>query len=443
MRFKNITIKDFRNISRANVSFGKINVLTGRNSSGKSNFLLAIAHALSRSRDYSNTFSSNVVSLGQGKDSSTIMSTLVNIPLRISRVGDDEFISIKPTEYIFEKIIGKSSLSKKHSLKFNGKYYYSKDHEVKLSNVLKEGVIHSDKIPHKTISEVVYEQEFDNDQKEDVEPAERSSFRENQDKFLYQFDQLQDGVAFWTQDPDAIYKYVIAKSDEPATYEQLTLRLKQSVDQPRYVSFNESKFVLLLADLQKSVRFNKYNDDLKLFTQGIVSEMNVVTRGTSKGRIIVESPNGPKDIWTISYGTAILVFFVTLMHWLDLPSNQRSYKTPSVMIVDEVDSKIHPALMREFIEVLRIVSNKIQLFLSSHSPYFVDMFEKSELYFLKDSSSMRGQVAVSINKCNIYDYDSIIKKLPPEKQKIFLDKTNSELFVDGLIEGLFPQETST
>jgi ABC-type multidrug transport system ATPase subunit len=442
MRFKNITIKDFRNISRANVSFGKINVLTGRNSSGKSNFLLAIAHALSRSRDYSNIFSSNVVSLGQGKDSSTITSTLMNIPLRISRVGDDEFISIKPTEYIFEKIIGKSSLSKKHSLKFIGKYYYSKDQVVKLENVLNGGIIHSDKIPHKNITEVVYEQEFDNDQKEDVEPAERSSFRENQDKFLYQFDQLQDSVVFWTQDPDAIYKYVTAKSDEPATYEQLTMRLRQSVDQPRFVSFNESKFVLLLADLQKSDRFDKYNADLKLFTQGIVFNMNVITKGASKGRIIVESPNGPKDVWTISYGTAILVFFVTLMHWLDLPSNQRSYKTPSVMIVDEVDSKIHPALMREFIEVLRIVSNKVQLFLSSHSPYFVDLFEKNELFFLKDSSSMRGQTPTALNRCNIYDYDSIIKKLPQEKQKIFLDKNPSELFVDGLIEGLFPQETS-
>jgi predicted ATP-dependent endonuclease of OLD family len=191
----------------------------------------------------------------------------------------------------------------------------------------------------------------------------------------------------------------------------------------------------LVADILRNATIKqKYNNDLNLYTKGIVKGISI----SGKGVLTVESPNGPDGIWTISNGTSVLVFFITLINWVNLHKDQRSYQLPHVILLDETDSIIHPTIQSEFIEVLRSLSRKVQIFITTHSPYFLDGFSTEEIYYIKDSASIAEHSPEGVNRCNIYNYKSIIEKLSMDQQKEILEKRNSELFCEGIIENLFP-----
>ena len=173
---------------------------------------------------------------------------------------------------------------------------------------------------------------------------------------------------------------------------------------------------------------------MNLYTKGIVKELFI----NSKGSLSIVSPNGPDGIWTISNGTSVLVFFITLINWINLDLNQKSYQTPQIILLDETDSIVHPTILFEFIELLKALSRKVQVFITTHSPYFLDGFSKDEIYYIKDSSSIAENSREGMNRGNIYNYKSIIEKLSPDEQRDVLNKKNSQLFCEGVIDSIFP-----
>ena len=66
----------------------------------------------------------------------------------------------------------------------------------------------------------------------------------------------------------------------------------------------------------------------------------------------------------------------------------------------------------------------------------MDNFDKKNIYLLRDSASLLSVKEVN-NRCNIYDYETIIKKLPKARRGLYLKKSNAELFVNGLIDAIF------
>jgi predicted ATPase len=152
---------------------------------------------------------------------------------------------------------------------------------------------------------------------------------------------------------------------------------------------------------------------------------------------LIEGPNSPKDIEYISAGTAVIAFFVTLKNWLALKHQQRSYLPPQVMIFDEIDSTIHPSLLGKFAELLSIISNKVQLFITTHSLTLIDCFKKESIYLLRDLGSI-GEKYSPIS--NVLSYKDIIEGLKDDEeiQNYFREKSNSELYVSGLIDEIFP-----
>ncbi len=441
MRILNIKIKDFRNIVRADINFEKINILTGKNSSGKSNFLLALSQSLSKERDYSEIFSSNVVTFRPGKDYATIGTRIGGVNTEACYLQDKKFFCISPQEFYFEKEINKKAFSKVHKVYFTGRYFDSeKSNGITWSEFRKK----RDEFYLKSEHHLVYEEKFFKEIQEDITKVVQLSKKQlpHQEEYLISLNDLNRSLVSWVEKTDEIHRFVTEKGDREI-FDQVVERLKKrSIKQGsslRRTLFSKAKFIFLLADLQSSEKqYINFKNDLKIYTKGIVTNIFINKRGNNKGEINIDSPNGPKDIWTISHGTSILLFFILLLNWVRIPEHQKSYISPKVMIFDEIDSLVHPGLMSEFKEVLRSLSEEVQLFMSSHSPYFIDGFEKKEIFLLKDTSSIPDAKRIFANRCNIYDYEKIISLLPAKDRKVFSEMKNSELFVNGFIDQIFP-----
>lgn len=444
MRIHNLKIKDFRNIVRADINFGKVNILTGKNSSGKSNFLLALSASLSRERDYSEKFSNNVVTYHPGKKVTLIEATVSDMNRRVCYLlGDSGFFCVTPESFRLEKIIDKNGLSKSHRLFFTGKISGNEqDPSFKMEDFW-EG-----KSPMaEFLDEPVYEEIFNKEIKDGTEVVQVAKTFRHQDQYLGIFKDISKEIVSYIEKRDEsneLHSFVTEHGTREI-YDQVIEKLKPRKRGDGSYSgqqdFARSKFIFLLADLQRNENFiENFKNDLRIYTGGIVTDISINDKGANKGEITIESPNGPRDIWTVSQGTSILLFFILLLNWLKLPDQERSYRSPSVMIFDEIDSLIHPTLMAQFMELLRALSQKVQLFISSHSPYFIDGFEKDEVYLLKDSPSLPGTNKLLGNRCNIYDYQEIISKLPEKDKELFSEMKNSELFVEGYIDSIFPSK---
>jgi AAA15 family ATPase/GTPase len=151
--------------------------------------------------------------------------------------------------------------------------------------------------------------------------------------------------------------------------------------------------------------------------------------------ILVETPNAPRWFTSISAGSAVLIFFITLKHWLQLPFGKRSYSTPSIILFDEIDSSIHPTLLAWFVQILRELSEKTQLIFSSHSPTFIDFFSKEEVFYLKPKEALWS---IKTTKSDLLSYDQIIKCLGENDRESFLNETNSQLFINWMIDDIYP-----
>lgn len=456
MKILNIEIKDFRNIVRADIDFGKINILTGKNSSGKSNFLLALSHALNLEKDYTEIFSKNVVTFHPGKDNTRIRTKVSHLGMNVCYVGKEglnskDFFCLTPKNFVFEKIIDKkASSSKSHRLLYSGKYYENSDGPTwdEFRNTTD-----NQKLYKEYVDEEVYSETFISETQQDETKVIQVAKKElpNQEKFLSLFSDFQGTVVSWIKQngvkseplmsSDIIHRYVTEPGNSEI-YDQAIDKLKpQKTISLSRSPFEKSKFIFLLADLQRNpAQKDNLKNDLNLYTKSIITDINISKKGTNKGQIVVSSPNGPKDIWTISQGTSIMLFFIVILNWISLRNTEQGYRSPNIMIFDEIDSIIHPTLMEEFTEVLRTLSLKIQLFISSHSPYFINGFEKDEVFLIKDTASLSGSKKL-VNRCNIYGYKSIIEKLPKEDHADFLARSNSDLFISGSIDNLFPNES--
>lgn len=446
MKIKNIRIENFRNIIRANVDFGPVNIFTGNNSSGKSNLLLALSNILNTSRDFSNIFSGNIVTHSQGKNR-TILETTIDDLKSITvyfEHKDGRQVYFNPKSFKFENVVSKRTLASiSHKLFYTGEFseitlpkdnsYYKPD----INKFRESTSFHLIELPELVYGSAFSEEVETTDNKELVVLKEEGG--KYRDKYLTIFSNYKDLLVSWISSP-SISEYVI-KRHKNEVYEQVlnSLLEKDKTKAFRITPFSKSEFIFLLADIQKdSIQRDQFKKDLELYTKGILNDVKINIDGSlgNKGEIIIDSPNAPKDIIHISDGTAIILFFILLKNWLDLKEGLLSYRKPQVMFFDEVVSLIHPSLMPELAELIKAVSKKVQLFISTHSPHFIDCFSRDQVFWLKDYSSNENKPN---NSSSIYSYQAIIDKLPKNKD-YFSKQKNSELFIEGLLDSVFPNE---
>lgn len=445
MKISNLKISNFRNITSADIDFSNINILTGKNSSGKTNFLLALANSINLSDDNIDIFDDNVVTVGKGKREAVFEVTIEDLNKNVCYVKDEYvFTCINPSKYVLQKAVDKSCRTRRLNLSFSGRLFKpSKNIDWDEFTDNREQF---EKDWHELKNEKVYEKNFEVVDQDGVNKTVKTSgsTHEFEEEFISQIRDYRDVVKSWINteyrydfSSSLVHKYVTEVVTSDAA-EEVLARLKEKDKVVRIRSlFNRAKFAHLLADIQSDKdRAEKFKKEVSLYTDGILREVSIGKGKISKGEVIVQSPNGASSISSISSGTAILVYFITLSNWLNLPYSKRSFQAPSVMIFDELDSTVHPTLMASLIEVLRAVSKQTQLFITTHSPLFLDFFEKEEIYLLKDSI-LGLEKSDGFNRCNIYDYQSIIEQLPEESSDEILKKKNSELFISGLIDSLF------
>lgn len=451
MRIANINIENFRNITKADVVFGKINIFTGRNSSGKSNLLLALASCLKTDADFSDVFYDNVVTYQKGKSKAIFKTTVVDMNSTIIYADKSSSTYFKPSMYRFENTFGKKGSSPIHqSLFYTGEFCKVKNNEDNNTGLPRINDFMISENKKKIEDQLVYDNSFEKDK---IEKGENEKYIENnadedfEDSYKYFdiFKNYQKSVYSWVDQKifssTSIYNYVTKRIDNNDIYEQVLNRLKTVDEKNNYsqTPLSKAEFIHVLADVQKNEKqLNEFYRDLDLYTKGLVNKIYINTEGKvgNKGEIRVESPHAPRDIFCISAGTAVLVYFILLKNWLELMPDKRSYIKPDIMLMDEIDSIIHPSLMGEITEILRSISKYVQLFVSTHSPDFIDCFEKDEVFWLKDINSI-DQKTKDRSMSSIYSYKDIVERIP-ENKEYFANKNNSELFIDGLIDSIFP-----
>jgi AAA15 family ATPase/GTPase len=453
MKISNLQIENFRNILRADVQFGRINIFTGKNASGKSNFLLALSNSLKVATDFSDVFFDNIVTFGQGKNKTVFRPTIDDLGSQYLYVEEGYYLYFKPEKFTFENTLGKKTSSAlSHKLFYTGSF--SKDPVASIAasserpNIVQN--IQASKNLQRKENELVYSKAFFKDQiegsgAEQYIKIDETEAIENSQKYLSIFSGYKNAVMSWV-DPrmfssTKIYLHVVDRYDSEV-YEQVLLRLKEKNDPTHPITkspFQKAKFIALLADIQRNDKQREqFVKDLNLYTKGLVEDMaiNVVGGVGNKGEIVVTSSNAQKDILYISAGTAVMVYLILVKNWVQLPFADQSFERPHVMTFDEVDSIIHPSLMHEFKEVLKGLSKFVQLFISTHSSHFIDCFEKNEVFWLKDTISVVEKKKLN-DSSSIYSYAEILARMPKDSS-YFTNRLNSELFIDGMMDDLFP-----
>lgn len=454
MKIKNIEIRNFRNLLNVESEFGPINIITGRNSSGKTNFLKALSHIAEVRNDFTDVFFDNIVTYGPGKKKTDFKITLSNIGeartyYRIEESAKIKLDHMSISDFIFINSIEKTGSSKKYELFYSGKKSTKEVDQSDFNEVTRRsGIVSQMRESALNVSnELVYQREF----KKNIENADelRETEKEIRNPFLMDiYKECSERIhTNWVDDNDnefssnKIFNYVTEKYGEEEQ-EQVVQRINKQEQDWSVSSFSKAKFIHLLADIQRDKKaFARYCSDLSLYTENILTKVEIATSGSfpTKGTVLIESPASPKSIATLSAGTVVLLYFITLKNWIFLDTSARSYRMPSVMLFDEVESIIHPSLTEKYVEVLRGIASKVQIFITTHSPHFIDRFTRDELFWLKDTHFVNGK-RESCNS-NMYTYADIISKIPGDTSWLE-EMRNSELFSDGTLDDIFPTDAT-
>jgi len=434
MKITNLKVSNFRNLKNIDINFWNINILTWRNSTWKTNLTQLLTNCLNVDDDIEKQFWKNILTHWPWLSETIINVTIDDIFYEIWQMKNWKIEFIKPKSFVYKRSIKKNPISlKKISLDFEWKIVEEETNKINLFANWKSSEIF-DKVNNITNINVYEDEKTTSIIKKDEWLGFLRMFQNiTKDKVITYDDLSSFSKCSWN-----IFDFVTLSKE--FNKKEISLEaiddLKNKNIKKWVSNFSTAKFIFLLADIQRDDKqFKKFNDDLDFFTDWILKKVYINTDGSegSKWDIYVESPHWPKDIELISAGTSIILYFVLLKNWLALKI--KSYQHPNIMIFDELDSAIHPALTWKFTELLQIISNKIQLFITTHSTNFIDNFERKDIYLLKDIWSFNEKVKV---ESNILSYEKIINSLNNDEQGVFKKTSNSELYINWYIDSFFP-----
>ncbi len=440
MKITHLKVSNFRNLKNIDIDFWNINILTWKNSTWKTNLTQLLTNCLNTNDIVKDFFWENITTYWPWLDETTI-ETKINDFKSIFQTKSWKQIKVsKPKEFVFKNKISKKTLSsQEHSLDYIWDEYINEDWEfIEFEDII------NDKIEFKEIPiKSVYNTIFTNDRNKTINSSlnDKLLWYEYYDTFNRIVDKSiinRDNNTSFSACLSEIYSF-ITKTYDLDKYKDVVKRITDwwKVASKKQ-NFIEAWFINILADIQSNQKvFNKFNDDLNYFTDWILKrvEINTIWAKWFRWDIFIETPHGPNELQYISSWSAVILYFVAIKNWLDLKYDETYYTEPSIMIFDELDSAIHPSLISKFSDLLKIISNKIQLFITTHSITFIDNFEKNDVYLLKDIWSFWEKVKVD---SNILSYQKIIDSLSDDEKEVFWETLNSELYVNWFIDSLFP-----
>ncbi len=434
MKITNLKVANFRNLKNIDINFWNINILTWKNSTWKTNLTQLLTNCLNTDDDIEKQFWKNILTHWPWLSETIINVTIDDIFYEWWYRKDQGVEFIKPKSFIYKRSIKKNPISlKRISLDFDWKIVETSISKIELFQSWRSSEIF-EKQDNKFIASVYKDENINNFLKKNEWLRFISVFDNITNNKIVTYDDLSSfSKCSWK-----IFDFVtLSKEFNKKEISLEAIEDLKNKNIKKWVSnFSTAKFIFLLADIQRNEKqFKKFNDDLDFFTDWVLKKVYINTDWSewSKWDIYVNSPHWPKNIELISAWTAIILFFVLLKNWLSI--DIKSYQHPNIMIFDELDSAIHPSLIWKFTELLKIISNKIQLFITTHNTNFIDNFERNDIYLLKDIWSFNEKVNV---ESNILSYEKIINSLSNDEQEVFKNTSNSELYINWYIDSFFP-----
>jgi len=117
------------------------------------------------------------------------------------------------------------------------------------------------------------------------------------------------------------------------------------------------------------------------------------------GRFVLEHRGVEVPFSALSDGLrSYLAWVCDLLFWLHAvtPAERNVTDIPGVVLVDEIDQRLHPRWQQRVIPTVASVFPRLQIFASSHSPLVAGSLHHHNLFLLEPDSDARGQGAQRI-----------------------------------------------
>lgn len=433
MKISHLKVSNFRNLKNIDIDFWNINILTWKNSSWKTNLTQLLTNCLNTNDKVKDFFWDNITTYGKWLNYTTIETTISDIKSIFQTKTNNEVKISVPSSFTFKnKISKKTNSSQLFSLDYSWGEYTEKWDFIEINKII-DWKIDFKTINKKNIYEKIFTEENNSILKNDWWYDFFETFKRVSEKSIINMDNQTSFSTCLSE----IYSF-ITKTYDLDKYKNIVERIKNKDKIFWRQDFIEAGFINILWDIQTNEKiFKKFNDDLNFFTDWIIKkvEINTIWAKWFRWDIFIDTPHWPNELWYISAWSAVILYFVAIKNWLELESNEAYYIKPNIMIFDELDWIIHPSLISKFSDLLKIISKDIQLFITSHSPLFIDSFDKNEVFLLKDIWSFNEKVKV---ESNILSYEQIINSLNKNEKEIFEETSNSELYINWYINSFFP-----
>jgi len=436
MKISHLKVSNFRNLKNIDIDFWNINILTWKNSSWKTNLTQLLTNCLNTNDKVKDFFWDNITTYGKWLNYTTIETTIDDVKNIFQTKTEEKVTLYLPIEFTFKnKISKKTSSSQQFWLDYIWKESENKWDFLEIEEIISWKLDFKDK-NKKNIYEKIFTEENNSVLKSDWWYEYFDKFKRITEKSIINMDNTSSFSACLSE----IYSF-ITKTYDLDRYKDIVERINNKKKIFWRQHFIEAGFINILWDIQTNEKvFKKFNDDLNYFTDWIIKkiEINTIWAKWFRWDIFIDTPHWPNELWYISAWSAVILYFVAIKNWLELNRNEVYYIKPDIMIFDELDWIIHPSLISKFSDLLKILSKDIQLFITSHSPLFIDSFDKNEVYLLKDIWSFNEKVKV---ESNILSYEQIINSLDENEFEVFEKTSNSELYINWYINSLFPITT--
>lgn len=196
------------------------------------------------------------------------------------------------------------------------------------------------------------------------------------------------------------------------------LDLIKEIERREYSDFNFEKSIKRLHFLQK-IRRETQNLNIEYYREGR-------SKNAEEGFIIDFTPSFNKNFW-IDFSILFDQYCQTRLDWLGISSGHQAFmnlfssiytelkysKSENLLLcIDEGDLYLHPKWQQEFFYKLvtilpKICNNKIQLVLTSHSPFLISDLPKNNITVLDPESENHSVDGIKLKKntfgANLYD----------------------------------------
>ncbi|MHA1341225.1 MAG: AAA family ATPase [Candidatus Helarchaeota archaeon] len=163
---------------------------------------------------------------------------------------------------------------------------------------------------------------------------------------------------------------------------------------PELILNNDGLNLPNVIQILKNEHIEEYDEFLNTFISLYPQYREIIPKITEDNRIyfkLLDNNFIKHDMWTLSRGLIKIMCILILLY---------SPKKYRYLAIEEPENHIHPKLLNDLFQYLELISDEIQLFITSHSPYFINRakFNEIELIHIKKENGISKCVVITKDK---------------------------------------------